>query len=75
MDQVLDAGIVGDCKVQILTDTTVTFQSVDDKVSENVVLVDQCEDILKIRRADDDIDAKVFFAAGNDCMLNMLVHE
>ena len=56
MDQILDTGIVGDRKVQILTDTAVTFQSVDDKVSQNVVLVDQCEDILKIRRTDDDIN-------------------
>ena len=40
VDQVLDAGIVGDRKVQILTDTTVTFKGVDDKVRQNVVLVD-----------------------------------
>lgn len=41
MDEVLDAGIVGDGKVQILTDTTVTFQRIDDKIRQNIILVDE----------------------------------
>ena len=53
MDEVLDAGIIGDGKVQILTDTTVTFQRIDDKIRQNIILVDQSQDILEIGGADD----------------------
>ena len=58
MDEVLDAGIVGDGKVQILTDTTVTFQRIDDKIRQNIILVDQSQDILEIGGADDDVNAR-----------------
>ena len=75
MDQILDTGIVGDRKVQILSDTAVTFQSIDDKVSQNVVFVDQCEDILKICRADDDINTQIFLPTRYNGVFDMLVHE
>ena len=64
MDEVLDAGIIGDGKVQILTDTTVTFQRIDDKIRQNIILVDQSQDILEIGGADDDVNAQIFLAAG-----------
>ena len=75
MDEVLDAGIVGDGKVQILTDTTVTFQRIDDKIRQNIILVDQSQDILEIGGADDDVNAQIFLAAGYYRMFNMLVHK
>ena len=75
MDQVLDAGIVGDGKVQILTDTTVTFQRIDDKIRQNIILVDQSQDILEIGGADDDVNAQIFLAGGYYRMFDMLVHK
>ena len=75
MDEVLDAGIVGDGKVQILTDTTVTFQRIDDKIRQNIILVDQSQDIMEIGGADDDVNAHIFLAAGYYRKLDMLVHK
>ena len=72
MDEVLDAGIVGDGKVQILTDTTVTFQRIDDKIRQNIILVDQSQEI---GGADDDVNAQIFLAAGYYRMFDMLVHK
>ena len=75
MDQILDTGIVGDREVQILSDTAVTFESVDNRIRQNIVLVDQCEDILKIRRADDDINTQIFLPTRYNGVFDMLVHE
>ena len=75
VDEVLDAGIIGDGKVQILTDTTVTFQRIDDKIRQNIILVDQSQDILEIGGADDDVNAQIFLAAGYYRMFDMLVHK
>jgi len=75
VDEVLDAGIIGDGKVQILTDTTVTFQRIDDKIRQNIILVDQSQDILEIGGADDDVNAQIFLATGYYRMFDMLVHK
>ena len=76
MDEVLDAGIIGDGKVQILTDTTVTFQRIDDKIRQNIILVvSKSRDILEIGGADDDVNAQIFLAAGYYRMFDMLVHK
>ena len=75
MDEVLDAGIIGDGKVQILTDTTVTFQRIDDKIRQNIILVDQSQDILEIGGADDDVNAQIFLEPGYYRMFDMLVHK
>ena len=75
MDEVLDAGIVGDGKVQILTDTTVTFQRIDDKIRQNIILVDQSQDILEIGGADDDVNAQIFLAAGYYRMFDMFINR
>ena len=75
MDEVLDAGIVGDGKVQILTDTTVTFQRIDDKIRQNIILVDQSQDTLEICCLLYDVNAQIFLAAGYYRMFDMLVHK
>ncbi len=74
MDEVLDAGIVGDGKVQILTDTTVTFQRIDDKIRQNIILVDQSQDILEIGGRMMMLMPDLL-AAGYYRMFDMLVHK